>query len=418
MASKGKKRELLDLPLELRTKIWEQTLMPAGERFLNQHFEDKASFEPVEEPYLGDVQGFSVWTIEPRFETEILRVSQGVNKEASSIVGKIEWVSVTVNVNRYSSRLENRGFIAPLAVRPRGINFGEPGLEVDIKFGLNPPGKDKFFCSSLELPGLCRALSLSAGYSSAKLCLKMGKCGNASDDIQRSRELDILGPFTNPIGQPGNVAVEGCMTEEILTWAKNVNENGPTSSKVVQEIISDFLARSDELIECKSWHEAHDKALFCLGLIDIALKYDGRRPLYYMDIDDHLKRINSRCLSNMILARLKLNDAKGAFNKVIQLQDDLANLRGKVEFSTANMRIAMVNAKLERNRVAVDYFFFAYRHLPRDPQLIEELEAFQQGMKGKKDATTQEKDLMEMIQVMLDKAENFGENLSAVILGG
>ena len=402
MASKGKKPELLDLPPELRTKIWEQTLMPAGERLLNQLFEHKPPFARVANPYRGEVQGLSLWTIEPTFDTAIVRVSQGVNKEASSIVGKIEWVSVTVNVNRYSSRLENRGFIAPLAVRPRGINFGEPGLEVDIKFGLNPPGKDKFFCSSLELPGLCRALSLSAGYSSAELCLKMGRCGKASDDIQRSRESDILGPFTNPIGQPRKVTLEGCMTEEILTWAKNVNENGPTSSEVVQQITSDLLARSNDLIGCKSWHEAHDKALSCIGLIDIALKYDGRGPLYYTDITHPLKRTCSLCLSNMILARLKLNNAQGAFNKVVQLEGHLVYLIWDVEHSTANMRIGMVNAKLGRNRVAMNYFYCAYRHSPRDPNVIEELQAFQQGMKEKKDATPQEKALVDFIQEMLD----------------
>ena len=376
--------------------------MPTGERFLNECFEE-ASFEPVENPNLGDVQGVSLWAIEPTIDTAIASVSRGINKEVSSIVGKIEWVSVTVDVNRYSSQLEIRGFIALFAGRPRGKNFGEPGLEVDIKFGLNPPGKDKFFCSSLELPGLCRALSLSAGYSSAELCLKMGRCGKASDDIQRSRESDLLGPFTSPIGQPGKVTVEGCMTEEILAWAKKVNENGPTSSKVVQEITSNLLARSNELIKCESWQQAHDEALYCIGLIDIALKYGT----YYTDLGNHLKRTTLRGLSNMILARLKLNDAEGAFNKVMQIEDHLPILRGEADHSTASMRIGMVNAKLGNNRVAMDYFFYAYRYPPRDSQLTKELQAFQQGMKEKKDATAHEEHMVKVIQAMLDVAEQF-----------
>ncbi|KAA6411542.1 MAG: hypothetical protein FRX48_04822 [Lasallia pustulata] len=411
MASKGKKPELLDLPPELRTKIWEQTLMPAGERLLNQLFEHKPPFARVANPYRGEVQGLSLWTIEPTFDTAIVRVSQGVNKEASSIVGKIEWVSVTVDVNGYSSRLESGGFIAPFAMTPfamtpraetPGKNFGEAGLEVDVKFGLNPPGKDKFFCSTLELPGLCRALSLTAGYSSAQLCLKMGKCGNASDDIRRSRESDIVGPFTNPIGQPGRVTVEGCMTEEILTWAKEVNKNRATSSTRVQQIISDLLARSDESIELESWHEAHDRALSCIGLIDIALKYDAIQHLYYTDIYNYLRRTNALCLSNMILASLKLNDATLAFTYVIQIKDNLVDLRGEVGLSTANMRIGMVHAKLGNNRDAMDYFSPAYHHPPQDPQVIEELQAFRQGMEENKDPTREEKELIMIIKVMLD----------------
>ncbi|KAA6411928.1 MAG: hypothetical protein FRX48_04078 [Lasallia pustulata] len=144
MASKGKKRELLDLPPELRIKIWEQTLMPAGERLLNQWFEDNPLFEPVEDLILGDVQGFSLWTRKAEVNTAIVRVSRGVHKEASSIVGKIEWVSVTVDVNGYAEQLEYKGFIASLAETTPGKNFGELLLEVDIKFGGNPPGKDKF----------------------------------------------------------------------------------------------------------------------------------------------------------------------------------------------------------------------------------------------------------------------------------
>ena len=109
------------------------------------------------------MQGVSLWTIKSKVEPAIMSVSKEIRDEASNVVKKFEWARITVDVDYYSTQLQERGFImsANDANKIPGKSSIEPVLEVDVKFGGDPPGKDQFFCSSVELPGLCRALSLT-----------------------------------------------------------------------------------------------------------------------------------------------------------------------------------------------------------------------------------------------------------------
>ena len=379
---------LLGIPVEIRnmvyrhlllvTKVRKQTINP---EFDNEPYPERPYFAMGRPPTL--LEGVSIWNVEYDLETALLFVNRTVHSEASSTLNENnDWVSVTVNVPNFSAHLRGAGFKI-LTSRSTDVTssptFKNAALRVEVSYRLSSHGRDHFLCSSVDLPGLCRALSLTYGYATAKLKLTLSPCKKGVTlQYQEEREWKLLGPFTELPRRPRDLKVAGAESARVTQWRLKID---PTVDEKVLELISNYRNESNTALQQGSWKLAQDKAYSCLGIIEAFIKCDPKIPEHtrFKKCREILGNIPGDCVSNIVLVRLKLGDTQGALKKSEQIRLD--ELPTSSEFDTC-LRQAMLCVALRQTERAMNRFKAAYVRSPSDPQLMEELEAFERRLES------------------------------------
>lgn len=338
---------------------------------------------------LGTLQGVSLWNVKYNLETALFFVNREVSRETSEICRKNTWIRISVNVDMFSAQLQVAGFNI-LAPRPHD-NTRYPALalalDVNVIFDSRSPGQDDFFCLSVDLPGLCRALSLTSGFENASLKFTMAPCpANSSVRYREAQEWRFLGPFTELFAKPRSLDVVGIEPTRIDDLFQNFHESarGKDENVHLTKVIPGHWNESEKARQKKRWQEAHDEALTCLGLINVVHVHNTvRRRLYSVSAD-----ISDDCLFNIIRTRLKLGDVDGADKMFRKLS--LRSDSPERSLFIAHLLEAMVNAAKENHGDAISSFgqahlmFRIISFVPSDPnleqlekELKEELNAFE-----------------------------------------
>lgn len=222
-------------------------------------------------------------------------------------------------------------------------------------------------------------LSLTSHYDTAKLQLTI--CERPAEEAkvtkvthQETREWELIVAFTETIVKPRSIEITGSTSAKIAKWLQNFDGTIQESEEVVTKKINDKLAESNTALQAECWQEAHDKALSCQGLMDIATKCDVARRRYE-NIVPNFPSIGSQCLSNISLARLKLGDAEGAYKNCRQIK--LRVLPQRCLFD-AHLREAMAAVASNHFPNAYRRFKAAHKISPSHPQPREELMAFEE----------------------------------------
>lgn len=368
----------LNLPRDIRYMVYGDVGLLANVR--TETINPKFDIEPfitrrnLDHLTPGYVQGYSLYNVEYKLDTAILGVNRQVHVEASDVFRKNSWAHITVNVSDFSAQLREAGFEVLTPARAQYTK--SPALEVKISFNVTARGDETFFWPLLELPALCHALSLTTHYDTAELTLTISETPAEDTKVthQEAREWELVGAFTETIVKPREMWIFGYTSARIAKWLQNFDGSVQPSEEVVMKKITDKLDDSNMAIDAKCWQEVHDKALSCQGLIDVALKCDVDRQRYE-NLVPSFPTINSQCTSNIVLARLKLGNAKGALEKCLQIGWEV--LPPDCLFN-AHLRKAMAAAASRHFIVADSSFKAAYKMSPSHPQLREELEAFEQ----------------------------------------
>lgn len=369
------------LPGELGDNVYQTLVLVEKGRTqtINPAFDEKPFSSPLgfDRVTPGIVQGYSLWNVKYDLDTAILRVNRKVHREAFDIFAKNGWVSITVNVKGFSAQLQKAGF---KVLTPADANYVKrPALKIQISYDVNSSEEDQFCCPTIELPELCRALSLTSEYDKAKLLLTVVErtADEAKDTTvyhQETREWELISAFTETLVTPKYLEIVGSTSAKVKEWKESFDGNTQKNEEAVMKMITDELDGSDAALEAGRWREAHDKALSCQGLIDIAIKCDVDRRRYE-NLVPNFPTITSQCTSNIALARLKLGDAKGAYEKCLQIGWEVLPSDCKLN---AYLRKAMAAAASRHFIVADSSFKAAYKISPSHPQLRKELKAFEE----------------------------------------
>ncbi|KAI4125578.1 MAG: hypothetical protein LQ347_005334 [Umbilicaria vellea] len=345
-------------------------------QIIHPKFDDRMfhSLPDVDEATPGNVQGLNPWIVECRLETAVLSMKE-VQEDAHAIFEKNNWVHITVNVGDFSAQLRKTGFEVLTSRRAQAIK--SHSFEMKISFDVTTRGEDKFFWPSIELSTLFHALSLTTYYDKAKVQLTF--CARPGDEVRtisfaqhEAREWELIGPFAEALVKPRSVEIIGSRSVKVANFLRDFDGTIQKSDVVVVKIANDKLDESTTALQAECWQEAYEKAVSCIGLIDITLKCDveGQR---YANVVPQLESMLAQCMSNITLARLRLGDAEGAVRKSHQIIVDALPPDCKFD---GILRQAMAAAAIDDLSIALWYFDAASKLSPSHPQLREELEAF------------------------------------------
>ena len=362
-----KPRQFLDLPAEIRTKVYEELLLAskAHRRTLNPVFDNTPY---TRRPYTrigcnSTLQGVSLWTVRYELTPAILRVNRQIYAEAWQILyERNNWIQVTVNISTFSAQLKAAGFgvvaagragLIPQVIKHLGLKFAVtyPGMEA--------AEADDCLWPWTDFPALVRALSLFPGYAlliappGAEVKLVsfkyFGRPALFDIPVRKHEFLDALnltGELESPkIQQPTMHSADLVPGALVKLWndSHGLGQKTATAANI-----------STAALKTHSWHEAHEQALTALGILDVFNKgdYEAFQLNEGLEMTILENTMVGICLSNIALARLKLGDPEGAVKKVTQAMP-LLRLVGQAK-SVAFLRRAMAYKAMGKPREAAE----------------------------------------------------------------